>query len=66
MRAWRGLAVTYAVVAAAQAYLAVTTGVAWAAALTVVFLTAALACAFAAWRRHRGSEASCSTSARNM
>ncbi|WP_328647875.1 hypothetical protein OHS58_09100 [Amycolatopsis sp. NBC_00348] len=54
MRAWRGLAVTYAVVAAAQAYLAVTTGVAWAVALAAVFLLVAVACGLAAWRPRGG------------
>jgi hypothetical protein len=50
MRAWRGLAVTYAVIAAIQAYLAATTGVAWAAVLAVLFLVVAVACGFAARR----------------
>lgn len=46
--AWRGLAVTFGVVSAAQAYLAAEMGVAWAAALAAVFLAAAIACGFAA------------------
>jgi uncharacterized iron-regulated membrane protein len=54
MRAWRGLAVTYAVVAAVQTYLAVTTRVAWAVALAAVFLLVAVACGFAAWWPRRG------------
>ncbi|WIX99514.1 hypothetical protein QRX60_36490 [Amycolatopsis mongoliensis] len=50
--AWRALAVTFAVVSAAQAYLAAEMGVAWAAALAAVFLATAIACGFAArdWR----------------
>ncbi|WP_328615949.1 hypothetical protein OHS18_03885 [Amycolatopsis sp. NBC_00355] len=58
MRAWRGLAVTYAVVAVIQVYLAVTTGVVWAVALAAVFLLVAVACGLAAWRPrggHRGT-----------
>jgi hypothetical protein len=47
-RAWRGLAVTYAAVSAAQAYLAAAMDVAWAAALAVLFLATAIACGFAA------------------
>jgi hypothetical protein len=46
--AWRGLAVTFGVVSAAQAYLAAEMGVAWAAALAAVFLVVAIACGFAA------------------
>ena len=46
--AWRGLAVTYAAVSAAQAYLAAAMGVAWAAALAALFLVAAIACGLAA------------------
>ncbi|WP_410674330.1 hypothetical protein [Amycolatopsis sp. cmx-4-68] len=49
-RAWRGLAVAYAVVSAGQAYLAATTGVTWAAALATVFLACAIGCGVAAWR----------------
>ncbi|GAB3144587.1 hypothetical protein GCM10027258_33580 [Amycolatopsis stemonae] len=52
-RAWRGLAVTYALVSVVQAYLAATMDVLWAAALAVVFLAAAVACGFAAWGLHR-------------
>ncbi len=48
-RAWSGLAVTYAAVSAAQAYLAAATGAAWAVAATV-FLAAAIGCGIAAWR----------------
>jgi hypothetical protein len=46
--AWRGLAVTFAAVSAAQAYLAAAMNVAWAAALAVLFLAAAIACGCAA------------------
>jgi hypothetical protein len=53
-RAWGGLAVTYAAVSAAQAYLAATTGVTWAAALAVAFLAVAIACGVAAGRLRRG------------
>ncbi|WP_329046947.1 hypothetical protein OG738_33125 [Amycolatopsis sp. NBC_01488] len=52
-RAWRGLAVTYAVVSAAQAYLAAAMDVVWAAALAALFLAAAIACGWAARDRHR-------------
>lgn len=47
-RAWRALAATYAVVAAAQVYLAATTGVVWAVALATVCLALAIGCGFAA------------------
>ncbi|MGK3209291.1 hypothetical protein [Amycolatopsis sp. MEPSY49] len=47
-RAWRGLAVAYAAVSVAQAYLAAATGVAWAAVLAALFLAAAVACGAAA------------------
>ncbi|OXM69152.1 hypothetical protein [Amycolatopsis vastitatis] len=49
-RAWPGLAVTYAAVSAAQAYLAATTGAVWAVAAAAVFLAAAIGCGIAAWR----------------
>ena len=49
-RAWSGLAVTYAAVAAAQVYLAAATGAGWAVAAAAVFLAAAIGCGFAAWR----------------
>ncbi|WP_020647430.1 hypothetical protein [Amycolatopsis balhimycina] len=49
-RAWFGLAVTYAAVSVAQAYLAATTGAAWAVAAATVFLAAAVGCGVAAWR----------------
>jgi hypothetical protein len=54
MRAWRALAVTYAVISVVQAYLAATMGVAWAGALAVVFLAAALGCGVAARRSQGG------------
>jgi hypothetical protein len=52
-RAWRGLAVAYAVVSAGQVYLAATTGVTWAVALASVFLACAIGCGVAAGRPRR-------------
>lgn len=48
---WRALAVTYAVVAGIQLYLAIVMGVVWAWVLTVVGAMIAVGCAIAAARR---------------
>lgn len=50
---WRALAVTYAVVAGMQVYLAASTNAAWALALGAVFALAAVGFGFAAWRGRR-------------
>jgi hypothetical protein len=47
---WRSLAVTYAVVAGMQVYLAASTNAAWAWTLGIVFAFAAAGSGFAAWR----------------
>ncbi|WP_410663475.1 hypothetical protein [Amycolatopsis sp. lyj-84] len=55
---WRGFAVTYAVVAIVQIYLALSTGATWAGLLAVLWLLAALGCgAVAHWQgRHEQDE----------
>jgi hypothetical protein len=45
--------VAYAAVSAVQAYLAATTGAAWAAVLAMLFLAAAIGCGCTAWRSRR-------------
>lgn len=50
---WRSLAVTYAVVAGIQVYLAASTNAAWAWTLGVVFAFAAVGSGFAVWRARR-------------
>jgi len=50
---WRALAVTYAVVAGMQFYLAVSMNAAWAWVLGAVFVLAAAGFGFAAWRARR-------------
>jgi len=55
---WRALAVTYAVVAGMQIYLAVSMDAAWAWVLGAVFTLAAVGFGFAAWRsRHLPADA---------
>jgi hypothetical protein len=50
---WRALAVTYAVVAGMQVYLAVSMNAAWAWALGALFALAAVGFGFATWRARR-------------
>ncbi|OKJ97529.1 hypothetical protein [Amycolatopsis sp. CB00013] len=54
---WRGLAVTYAVVAIIQLYLGVSTGATWAGVLAAVWLLAALGSGAAArWQGHHAHD----------
>jgi hypothetical protein len=50
---WRALAVTYAVVAGLQVYLAISMNAAWALVLGAVFALAAAGFGFTAWRVRR-------------
>ncbi|QKV78057.1 hypothetical protein [Amycolatopsis sp. Hca4] len=50
---WRALAVTYAIVAGMQTYLAISMDAAWARTLGAVFTFAAVGSGFAAWRARR-------------
>lgn len=50
---WRALAVTYAVVAGMQVYLAISMNTAWAWELGAVFALAAAGFGFAVWRARR-------------
>ncbi|MBE8519461.1 hypothetical protein ILP97_18450 [Amycolatopsis sp. H6(2020)] len=50
---WRALAVTYAVIAGIQVYLAISMNATWAWALGAVFALAAVGFGFATWRAWR-------------
>ncbi|MFD9891747.1 hypothetical protein ACFWY9_20605 [Amycolatopsis sp. NPDC059027] len=61
---WRGLAITYGVVAGIQGYLAVTTSVTWAVVVASACGLIAIACGVTAWRVTENGHSS-STSAQD-